>query len=108
MSPTMLVPVIAIHLVIAVFADGKINGEFDLQFDYHAEVQKLYSCETKAALKRVEEGGAKLTGKEKARLKVDKRIVEELMGAPPNEYLAQIAASIVMEQHRDGYLSGRY
>lgn len=86
--------------------DSIINGELNLQLDYHAEVRKLYSCETKAALKRVEQGGAKLTGEENARLKSDKRIVEELMGAPPNEYLAQIAAQLAVGQHRKGYISG--
>ena len=78
-----------------------------MQLDYHAEARKLYSCETKAALKRVEEGGAKLTDEEKARLKSDKRIVEELMGAPLNEYLAQIAAQLAVVQHRKRYLGGR-
>ena len=87
--------------------DGRINGGLDLQLDYHAKVRKLYSCETKAALKRVEEGGAKLSDEEKARLKSDKRIVEELMGAPLNEYLAQIAAQLAVVQHRKRYLSGR-
>ena len=95
------------HGKFEMLGDGKIIGELGLQLDYHADVRKLYSCETKAALKRVEEGGAKLTNEEKARLKSDKRIVEELMGVSPNEYLAQIAAQLAVVQHRKGYLSGR-